>query len=171
MRNIISILAVTTLFSLAGCATTFSQPSGGAFIFDQQRVIALTNLIKGSGGAVSELYFLDVDSPTGLLAANLMVGMLKAGGTSSTIDSLGDLLKKVPDAQIVITGANDDVTAATVEGTLKRISPSSNYQKSVFWLALNNPSDHHKSLLIAAQAAGVGLETLQFPLNKKTVGP
>ena len=64
---------------------------------------------------------------------------------------------------MVIQGNSDAITAASIEGVLKLLPPSTNQQKNKLWVTLKTPSEYNQSLTAAAQTAGVRLETLRFP--------
>lgn len=163
MRHFISALVMAILFCLAGCGTTSGPSSSVALYHDKHRTESVGNQIRERGGDMSQLFYLDIPDAENGISNQLTAGLIKAGMSTNAMDTLLTLLRSVPVAQVVIQGNSDAITAASIEGVLKLLSPSTNQQKTKLWVTLKNPSEYNQSLLAAAQTAGVRLETLRFP--------
>lgn len=163
MKNFTSALTITALVTLSGCATTNSPTPSGPAQAEQQKITVMHQAVQKRGGPVSQLYFAEMPSAGNYLSDYLLVGVIKAGSPTTATDALQELLKKVPNAQVVVYGENDAVTAASIEEVLKLLTPSPGFLNAVLWVVQKEATSHSEGLHAAAKRAGVRLEVLQIP--------
>lgn len=163
MKNFTSVLIIAALVTLSGCATTNSPTPSGPTKAEQQKITVMYQAVQKRGGPVSQLYFAEMPSAGNNLADYLLVGVIKAGSPSNSMDALQELLKKVPGAQVVVYGGNDAVTAASVEEVLKLLPSSPGFLNTVLWVVQKEAASHSESLHAVAKLAGVRLEVVQIP--------
>lgn len=90
-----------------------------------------------------------------------MLASLKAGSGSTTVDSLTTLLKSGKYQQIAVFSENDgsdEITAATIEAALKRVSGI----KTTSTLYFIGEESYGVALQEKAQAAGVDFKPINY---------
>lgn len=129
---------------ISGCATTNNTHSSKD---DTNACIAA---VKGK----TKLLIVDVPSADNFISNKLIVASVRTTG-STTIDTLINLMSLSARPAVIVTGDNDDVTAATLEAALLKLpqGKARSSQPVCFAGAL----EHRVSLKTAAEGAGIHL--------------
>jgi hypothetical protein len=158
MRHLTSALILATALGVAGCAATGGPPAGIA-PSTKARMASLTQTVLARGGQASQLFFVEIPGTGRAIADMLATGLINSGTPTNAMDGISELLQQVPDAHVVIHGASDMLTAASVRGVLRQHKTTSG--RPLLWVALASPADHEAGLHAAANAARVRLEVIQ----------
>ncbi len=158
MKHLTSVFILAAAFGLAGCAAT-ARPPAEITSNSKTHMASLAQAVLARDGQASQLFFVEIPGTGGAIADMLGAGLINSGTSSNTMDSINELLQKVPDAHVVIHGASDVLTAASVRGVLRQYKATSG--RPLLWVALSNPTDHEAGLHTAADAAKVRLEVIQ----------
>lgn len=142
MKKFLSLLFAIIL--LSGCATTNNTHSSKD---DTNACIAS---IKGK----ARLLIVDVPSADNFISNKLIVASVKTTG-STTIDTLINLMSLPTRPSIIVTGDNDDVTAATLEAALLRLPKGK--ARSCQQVCFAGAREYGASLKTAAEGAGIHL--------------
>jgi hypothetical protein len=146
---------VTTFILLSGCANLGGQAEANKLAEQKQ----LAAIVAKAGK--SQVFVTEIPSANNFISDQLIVASLKAGTMSSSAQALLKVLQQAPAATVAVTGKSSDVTAATVEVVLKRLSTLPANSQTV--LLFVGDAGHTDKLQSAASLSGIKLETLQIP--------
>lgn len=139
-KNKILYLLIAVCF-LSSCATT-------------NNTLNSKNDVNACIGAVKGTDFLIVDVPAAdnFISNKLIVATVKSTG-SNAVDTLVNMMSLSARPAVIVTGENDDVTAATLEAAMLKLSNGTVRSRSP--VCFSGAAEYEASLRAAADDAGI----------------
>jgi hypothetical protein len=136
---------IFSLGFLSGCAGIGSQSSQSSSL--NQKMAACMAATKQSN-----LLAIEVPAANNFISNKMAAATLRMGG-SNTVNTLVEVLSQPTRLPLAVIGANDEVTAATLELALRKLAPGVNRSKQPLCFA--GDPQYEAQLKAAAEAVGV----------------
>lgn len=144
-----SILVLSCIGGLAGCASTDDSSTGSAQGFQQAAAACLAATGR------SEMMALHVPAADNPISGRMAVASLRMGGGSQSVTMLVSLLQKPSRGAILLSGPNQEMTAATAEVALRELPKGAGTSSPPLCVAVGQAAG--AGLVAAGKQAGIQL--------------